>query len=83
MRHPSGLNALGSAFQFPKNVASEMLFDFVVPRDRLAGTRSWVLIPIMSATMPNELAPISFDLSDEFSPFHAIWSLAIRRTPGM
>jgi hypothetical protein len=72
-----------SVFQLPKNVACEMILDFGMTRNRLTGVSAWVLLPVVSPTMPDEDASRCFDLADEFSPFHASCSSATRRTVGM
>jgi hypothetical protein len=66
-----GLAAV-STFQFPQNVASEMLFDLPVSRDRLAGAGIWILIPIMASAMPQQDAALFFQLSNQFVALHAI-----------
>jgi len=67
---------VGSIFQFLENVASEMLFDLAMARNRLAGAGLRILIPIVPAARPNEHAPIMLNLADEVASFHASWSSA-------
>lgn len=60
-----------SVFQFPNDVAGEMVFDLGMARNRLTGMGSRILIPIVSAAMPNEHTSHALDLSHEFPALHA------------
>ena len=66
----------GSVFQFPENVAGEMVLDLAVTRNGLTGTGSRILIPVVPRAVADEDASVLFDLPDEVDPFHAIWSSA-------
>lgn len=76
-RTENGVNStVGSVFQFPENVAGEMLFHLAVSRDRLTGAGSRILIPIVPAAVAGAYASVLLNLPDEFESFHAIRSSA-------
>jgi hypothetical protein len=54
-----------SVFEHLEDVLGQRLFDFSMAWDRLADTRSRVLIPIVPSTMPNQDAAVLLDLTDE------------------
>jgi len=72
-----------SVLEHLKDVLDQGLFDFSMAWDRLADTRSRVLIPIVPSTVSNEDAAVLLDLTNEVAPLHDTCSSATRRTSGM
>ena len=72
-----------SVLEHLEDVLGQRLFDFSMAWDRLADTRSRVLIPIMPFTVSNENAAVLLDLTNEVATLHDSCSLATRRTSGM
>jgi len=72
-----------SVLEHLEDVLGQRLFDFLMAWDRLADTRSRVLIPIMPLTVSNENAAVLLDLTNEVATLHDTCSLATRRTSGM
>ena len=72
-----------SVLEHLKDVLDQGLFDFSMAWDRLADTRSRVLIPIVPSTVSNEDAAVLLDLTNEVATLHDTCSLATRRTSGM
>ena len=58
-----------SVLEHLKDVLDQGLFDFSMAWDRLADTRSRVLIPIVPSTVSNEDAAVLLDLSNEVARF--------------
>lgn len=81
MRAPQGI--VVSVLEHLEDVLRQRLFDFSMAWDRLADTRSRVLIPIMPSTVSNENAAVLLDLTNEVTMLHDTCSLATRRTSGM
>ena len=69
-------NLLMLNFQFLNNVLCEILFDFSMPWNGLAGFCDRILIPIMSASMPDKNTPQPLNLFYQISSLHAISSSA-------
>ena len=61
-----------SVFEFAENVSGEMIFDLAMAGNWLARTGLWVLIPIMTATVPDEDTSVLLDLAKQVNALHAI-----------
>jgi hypothetical protein len=72
-----------SAFQLPKDVASQILFDLAVSRHGLTYSRTGVLIPVVACPVSQKNAPSLFQAIDQVKSLHAMRNSATRRTPGI
>ena len=72
-----------SVFQFPKDVAGEMVFDLGMARDRLTGMGSRILIPVVSAAVTNQNTSVIFNFIDQIVPFHPTAISPCLRIPGI
>ena len=61
-----------SVFEFLEDVSGEMILDFAVASNWLTGASSWILIPIMTTTVPDENTSVFLNLADEVNSLHAI-----------
>jgi len=62
---------IGSGFQFPDDVPGQMILDFPMPGNGLAGPRPRILIPVMPSAMPDKNTPALLKLADEVDALHA------------
>ncbi len=69
--------------KFTDDGASKILIDLGVTRNWLASFGSWVLIPIMLATVANENSTLLLQGADQIASLHANSSSACWRTAGM
>ena len=60
-----------SVLEFSKDVSSEVIFDFPMASDRLAGTCSGILVPIVTTTVPDENTSAFLDLANQVNALHA------------
>jgi len=72
-----------SVLEHLEDVLGQRLFDFSMAWDRLADTRSRILIPIVPSTVSNEDAAVLLDLTNKVAPLHDTCSSATRRTSRM
>ena len=61
-----------SVFELLEDVSGKMVLDFAVASNGLASARSWILIPIVTATVPDENTSVFLNLADEVNSLHAI-----------
>lgn len=61
-----------SVFEFFEDVSGEVVFDLTMASHRLAGTGSWVLIPIVTTTVSDENTSVLLDLANQVNSLHAI-----------
>ncbi len=59
-----------------------MILDLAMARDGLTGSTPEVLIPIVTATVPDQDASVLLELADKIDSLHAILNSATFRTPG-
>ena len=69
--------------ELSQDVTGEMLIDFPVSRDRLAGSGFGILIPVVAPATAQKDAAALLQLPDQVDTFQAMFSSATRRTPGM
>ena len=61
-----------SVLEFLEDVSGEVVPDLTMATDRLTGTRSWVLIPIVTSTVSDENTSVLLDLANQVNTLHAI-----------
>lgn len=61
-----------SVLEFLQDVSGEVVFDLAMAGHGLAGTCTWVLIPIMTPAVSDENTAALFDLANQVNSLHAI-----------
>lgn len=76
--------SLGHALaQFLENVIRQMVLDLDMPRYGLRFSGSWILIPVVSPTVPDQDAAQLLQPGDKLTSLHATSSSPTCRTAGM
>lgn len=61
-----------SVFEFLEDVSGEVVLDLTMASNGLTGASSWILIPIVTTTVPDKNTPVFLHLANQVNPLHAI-----------